>query len=247
MLPIALGNAVKVMPALARLDKQYVGVMRVHRPVEEAVLREMVVSRFVGMVKQLPPRRAAVARRLRLRRIYFFDVLELEGKDVLFKVGCEAGTYVRKLIHDLGIALGVGAHLIELRRTRFGPFGEEQTHPLFKIEEAYFAWRSGKEERLRQVLIPVDYALPHVKKVFVKDTAIDAICRGAPVYAAGLCRIQEGIKPGELVAVYSLKEELIALGIAMLSSEQMLRQKSGIAVRTDRVLMQPGIYPCRFS
>jgi len=201
------------------------------------------VTNFIGKIVQIPPVKSAVARRPREREIKFFDVLEVDGRDVLFKVGCEAGTYIRKLVHDLGMALGVGAHMTELRRTKAGNFTEDQAHSLVSVKDAYEFWKEGNEKPLRELLIPVEYAILHVKRIFVKDSAIDAICHGAPVFASGICRIQKEIVRGETVAVYSLKEELVALGIAKMTSEEMMKKSRGVAIRTDRVFMETGTYP----
>ena len=241
VLPIALENSTKAMPVLMGLEKEYVGVMHLHKDVPENVLKE-AVSKFIGKIVQLPPVKSAVARRPREREIKSFDVLEIEVRDVLFKVVCEAGTYIRKLVHDLGIPLG-GAHMTELRRTRVGNFTEDQSHSLLEIKDAYEFWKEGSEEKLRKILIPADFAILHVKRIFVKDSAVETICNGSPVYPGGISRIQEGIERGETVAVYSLKEELISLGIAKLDSKEMLERKKGVAIRTDRVFMAKGTYP----
>jgi len=117
ILPIALENATKAMSVLMGLDKEYVGVMHLHKDFNENLLKDAVLN-FIGKIKQIPPVKSAVRRVERERIIYFFDIVEKEGKDVLFKVGCEAGTYVRKLCHDIGQFLKIGAHLTELRRTK---------------------------------------------------------------------------------------------------------------------------------
>lgn len=242
VLPIALENGTKAMPVLMGLDKEYVGVMHLHKEVDEDILRNVIVDNFIGKIEQVPPLKAAVARRPRTREIYFFDVLEFDGKDCLFRVGCEAGTYVRKLVSDLGNVLKTGAHLKELRRTKVGNFTEDQAHSLVEIKDVYEFWKDGDEKPLREILIPVEYAILHVKRVFVKDSAIDEVCNGAPLYPGGIVRIQEGIEGGEIVAVYSLKEELVALGIAKMTSKGMFERKRGVAVRTDRVFMKRGVY-----
>jgi H/ACA ribonucleoprotein complex subunit 4 len=242
VLPVALENATKAMPVLMGLEKEYVGVMHLHKQIDENLLRQTCLD-FVGKIVQVPPVKSAVARRPREREIKFFDILEIEGKDVLFKVGCEAGTYVRKLVHDFGKKLGIGAHMTELRRTRAGNFTEDQAHSLVEIKDAYEFWKEGEEKFLRKILIPVEHAILHVKKVFVKDSAIDSICHGSPVFVSGISRIQEGIVKGENVAIYSLKEELVALGIAKMTSEEMYEKKKGLAIRTDRVFMEVGTYP----
>lgn len=243
VLPIALENATKAMPVLMGLDKEYVGIMHLHKEIDENILRDVIREKFIGKIVQVPPVKAAVARKPREKQIYFFDILEIEGKDVLFKVGCEAGVYVRKLIDDLGKALGIGAHLTELRRIRAGNFTEDEASSLLKIKDAYEFWKEGDEEPLKKILIPVEYAIPQVKKIFVKDSAIPSICEGAPTYVKGITRLQDGIVKGEIVAIYSLKEELVALGIAKMTSKEIYEKKSGIAVRTDRVFMEKGIYP----
>ncbi|MBI1979056.1 MAG: RNA-guided pseudouridylation complex pseudouridine synthase subunit Cbf5 [Candidatus Aenigmarchaeota archaeon] len=243
VLPVALGNATKAMPVLTGIDKEYIGVMHLHKEVPENILRNVISEKFIGKIKQRPPVKSAVARVEREREIYFFDILEIVGKDILFKVGCEAGTYIRKLCHDIGQALKVGAHMSELRRTKVGDFTEGKSHSLVEIRDAYEFWKGNNDEaNLRKILIPVEYATMHVKRVFVKDSAVDALCNGSPLYPKGITRIQKDIIRGETIAIMTLKEELIALGISKMTSEEMLNRKTGTAVRIDRVLMPRGTY-----
>jgi len=245
VLPVALGDTTKAMVVLMGLEKEYVGLMHLHSKVDEAVLRKTVVD-FVGKIKQTPPVKSAVARIPREREIYFFDILEIseDGRDVLFHVGCEAGTYIRKLCHDIGRALGTGANMTELRRIKAGQFTEQKSNSLTKIKDAYEFWKeSGDDKALRDILLPVEYAILHVKRIFIKDSAVYAICNGSPLYPAGITRLQRGIVRGETVALYTLKEELVALGIAKKTSEEMSKAKRGAVVRTDRVFMKKGVYP----
>jgi len=244
VLPVALGDATKSMPVLITSAKEYVGVMYIHGDVAEKALRKTIEKKFIGKIKQTPPVKSAVARKEREREIFFFDIIEMKEQNVLFRVNCEAGTYIRKLCHDIGEALGVGAHMISLRRTKAGEFTEQQSRSLIHIKDAYENWKeSGDDTALRKLLIPTEHAILHVKRVFVKDNAVDAVCNGAPLYAVGITRIQPGIVAGEIIAMYTLKGELVAIGIARMSSEDMLKAKKGSAVRTDRVFMQKGTYP----
>lgn len=246
VLPVALGNSVKAMPLLVGLEKEYVGVMHVHKEVEEKFLKESA-SKFIGKIKQLVPKRAAVARREREREIFYFDITEIDGQDVLFRAGVEAGTYIRKLVHDLGQALGTGAQMTELRRTKVGNFEEKNSFSLVQVKDAYEFWKGGDERELRKVLIPIEHAVDHAKKVFVKDSAVAAICNGSPVYPIGVTRVQEGLVAGENIGIFSLKNELVAIGIAKMDAEKIAKAKRGIAVRTDRVIMEKGIYPGRWK
>ena len=122
VLVITLDNACKVIPALQGQDKEYVGVMRLHKDVTEKEILG-AVKKFTGEITQRPPVRSAVVRRERKRTVHSFGVLEIRERDVLFRVRCEAGTYVRVLCHKIGEILG-GAHMKELRRTAAGRFNE---------------------------------------------------------------------------------------------------------------------------
>ncbi len=241
VLVIALENAVKLMPILLKSRKEYVAIMHIHKdlPAEKVA---SVLKKFVGKIKQVPPKKSAVARRERERQIYSLDILEISGRNILMRVGCEAGTYIRKLCDDIGKKLG-GAHMQELRRTKAGVFTEDMAIKLQDLKDAYEFWKSGNEEYLRNIIYPAERAADNMKNVIIKDSAIAAVCNGAPLAVGGLLRIQKNIEPSELVGMLSLKGELAAIGIAQMTSEQMLKNKKGIAVKTDRVFMKKGAYP----
>ncbi len=243
VLPILLGNATKVVKALLLAPKEYVCLMHLHHPVPEDRIRA-VCAEFTGRIYQRPPVKSAVKRNLRVRTVYYIRIEEIEGEDVLFTVGCEAGTYIRKLCHDIGIAIGVGAHEAELRRTKAGPFDENNLVSLHDLRDAYVAWKeSGDETAIRSMIFPVERALIHLPRVTIRDRAVDAICHGASLAVPGLLTLSKGIGSGDTVAVYTQKGEAVSLGIARMSDKEMLRAKTGIAVQTSRVLMETGTYP----
>jgi predicted RNA-binding protein (TIGR00451 family) len=95
-LPIAINKATRIVQALLIAGKEYVCVMHIHKEIEEKKIKK-VLKDFTGKITQLPPVKSAVVRQERERSIYYIDLLEIEGQDVLFKVGCQAGTYIRKL------------------------------------------------------------------------------------------------------------------------------------------------------
>jgi len=123
VLPLALEEATKTIQSFLLTGKEYTCVMTLHGDVDLARLLA-VLEEFVGDLFQRPPVRAAVKRDLRRRRIYYIRDVEADGREVLFRVGCQAGTYIRKLVYDIGEVLQVGAHMRELRRTRAGSFTE---------------------------------------------------------------------------------------------------------------------------
>ena len=243
VLPVAIGRATRIVQALLVAGKEYVCVMHLHKEVEEAKIREVIAS-FVGTITQLPPLKSAVKRQKRQRTVYYIDVLDVVEKDVLFIVGCQAGTYIRKLCHDIGKELGTGAHMAELRRSKAGPFNESTLATLHDLTDAYWHYKNEEGEKyLRHVVQPVENAVAHLPKLWVVDTAVDALCHGADLAVPGISKLESGIEPDQNVAVMSLKGELIALGKAKMNSDMMMKKDKGIAIKTNKVFMLPGTYP----
>jgi H/ACA ribonucleoprotein complex subunit 4 len=247
VLPIMLGDATRLVRVLLLSGKEYVCVMRLHADVPESRVRE-VLGEFTGTIYQRPPLVSAVKRQLRKRSIYYIDLLEISGRDVLFRVGCEAGTYIRKLCHDIGEALCVGAHMYELRRTKSGPFGEDDTLiTLQDLTDAYYYYTQGDEAPLRKILLPMESALGNMPKLVVKDSAVGALAEGAPLFVQGICKVDTGIKPGDAVAVFTLKGEAVSIGTSRMSTDELMAAKEGQAMDTVRVVMEPGIYPSEWK
>lgn len=243
ILPVALMKATKIIQTLLSAGKGYVGIMRLHTEIPEETIRH-VSAEFVGKLYQKPPVRSSVVRRLRIRELYNLEILELKERDVLFKVGCQAGFYVRMLCHHLGLAMGCGAHMRELRRTRAGPFSEDETMiTLYQLKDAYTFWKeNGDETLLRKCVLPLEFALSHVPKIIIRDSAINAICHGADLAAPGVLQL-EIFEKGSMVALFSLKGEAIALGEAKLGVSDILEADTGLVVTTKKVVMDPGTYP----
>jgi len=244
VLPVALLEATKANLALLQAGKEYVTVMRLHRDVSEEQIRA-VLQEFTGTIFQRPPMRSSVKRQLRRRTIYYIEDIEIKGYHVLFRVGCQAGTYIRKLCYDIGEALGTGAHMAELRRTRVGPLTEDHAlTTLHDLKYAHTVWvDSGDETLLRKAVRPIEEALSLLPKIYIRDTAVDAICHGADLAVPGILRVETGISPKTMVGIYTLKGEIVALAHALMSSEQMVEQETGVATDTLRVIMAIGTYP----
>ena len=244
ILPVLLGDATRIMETLLLAGKEYICLMRLHKPVPKKQIMEVCLE-FMGPIFQKPPLKSSVVKELRIRTIYYLDVLEIEEQHVLMRVGCEAGTYIRKLCFDMGLALGCGANMEELRRTRAGPFREDGTLiNLHNLTDAVAAWKEkGDETALRRCIQPVEAALSHLPRLVIADNAVDAICHGAPLAAPGLLTLETDISKGDIVALFTLKGEAVGIGRADMNSREMLDGKSGIAVLTERVIMEPGTYP----
>jgi H/ACA ribonucleoprotein complex subunit 4 len=235
--PIGLEKATRITEFLLTAPKEYVGVMHLHKPIEEELLHNGV-KKFIGKIQQLPPVKSAVKREIRTREIYEFELLEIKPQDVLFRVKCQAGTYIRKLCHDLGKELGIGAHMTELRRTQAGPFTEaDNLVALNELEDAYHYYKEdGNDKLLRYCLQPVENALKYIPKCWVLDTAIPSLTNGRDLGIPGVCKL-ENFRKSEVVAVMTLKNELIAIGEAQMSAVEINTQQKGIAVKIKKVFM----------
>jgi H/ACA ribonucleoprotein complex subunit 4 len=243
MLPVGLGRATKALGILLSYPKEYYAVMRLHSSVPENKVKE-VFEEFTGEIYQRPPQRSSVKRETRTRKIYELEIVEQKGNLYLVRCLCQAGTYVRKLVYDIGEVLGVGATMVELRRTKVGPLDEREK--IVTLHQLFFACsklKSGDESEIRKVILPVETCLGEIKKVFVRDSAVDSICHGARLAVPGIISISSDIEQGDKVALMTAKGELIALGRALYSSKQIEGMKKGIVFTTDRVIMTPGTYP----
>jgi H/ACA ribonucleoprotein complex subunit 4 len=245
VLPVTLEDSTKIVQALLHSGKEYVCVMKLHGDAEETRVKS-VLSEFENQIYQRPPLRSSVKRQLRIRRIYYIDFWEKDDRNVLFRAGCEGGTYIRKLCFDIGEILGCGAHMQELRRTRAGPF-VENTKTLVRLHDvAYWfgEWQQQKDPKILQKFIqPIETALALVPKITVRDSAVDALCHGANLTAPGVLSAETGITKDAMVAVLTVKGEAIALAKALLSTEEIIELKHGTVATLQRVVMPRGTYP----
>lgn len=221
--------------------------MQVHADTPENTLRNLL-GEFVGEIYQKPPLRASVKREPRKRYVYQIDVHEIDGRKVLFKCSCQAGTYMRKLCSDMGEVLGCGAHMRELRRTRAGPFTEDDSLvTLHQLSAAQSDFEAGDDSALRKIIQPMEVALTSLPKVVIRDSAVDSVCHGADLALPGLLQLDSAIERNRLVAIFTLKGEAVGLGRALLTSREMLDQERGEAVKIVRVIMDRGTYPAMWK
>ncbi|WP_321430498.1 RNA-guided pseudouridylation complex pseudouridine synthase subunit Cbf5 [uncultured Methanolobus sp.] len=243
VLPIMLGRATKTVAALRLSGKEYICLMTLHEEVPEKKVRK-VCKGFTGPIFQMPPIISAVKRAVRVRNIYYLEVLDVKDKSVLMRVGCEAGTYMRKLCHDIGVALGCGAHMQELRRTKTGPFREDTLVTLQDLKDAYVFWKEDGDERfLREVIRPMEEGLAHLPKIVIRDSAVDAVCRGAAIAVPGVLSLDSSINKNDDICLFTLKGEGVALCKAVMDSGEILENTHGIVATTERVIMDAGTYP----
>jgi H/ACA ribonucleoprotein complex subunit 4 len=245
VLPITLNDSTKIVQALLYSGKEYICVMKLHGDVQASHIRK-ILGEFEDEIYQRPPLRSSVKRQIRTRKIYYNEFIEMQGRNVLFLVGCEGGTYIRKLCYDIGEIAGVGAHMQELRRTRSGPLSENSKGFVTLHDVAYWfdEWQKDQDpQTLHKFIQPMETALELVPKLTVRDSAVDALCHGANLTAPGVLSIEGEVAKNTLVAIFTLKGEAIALGKAQLNTFEILNAKRGTVAKLERVLMERGTYP----
>ena len=211
-LPILLGDATRMAQVFLEGKKEYVAVLELHKPAPENV--EGVLSDFEGPIYQKPPKKSAVTRRLRVRTIHDLTPLEVEERRILLRIRCESGTYVRKLCHDLGLALGTGAHMGDLRRTSTTPFDDASLVTLHDLTDALAFADEGDSDPLSAAVQPAERALTHLPRVTIADNAAREVAEGAPVYAPGVLAVENRDPDADapLVACYTPDGAAVCLG-----------------------------------
>lgn len=167
----------------------------------------------------------------------------------IFWVSCEAGTYVRTLCVHLGLLVGTGGHMQELRRVRSGVMNEnDNLVTMHDVMDAQHVYDTTKDEKyLRRVVMPLEVLLVNYKRIVVKDSAVNAICYGAKLMIPGLLRFADDIDIGTEVVLMTTKGEAIAVAIAQMTTAVMATCDHGVVAKIKRVIMERDAYPRRWG
>ena len=242
LLWVGIGRALRLLPLVLQFPKRYVGVVQLHgEPDGDALGR--VLAEFAGPVFQTPPVRSAVRRARRVRTIHRLELLERQGPALLIEVSADSGTYVRTLAVDLGEALGVGAHLAELRRVATGPFTEAMAVSLTELGDDVARARAGDLDGLRARLHPIVEVWQEFPQLTVRAGAASAIAHGADLAAGGIVRVSRPYSAGAPVVLLDEAGGLLALGRALQDSRELGRRAEGWVVDAGPVLVDPKAFP----
>jgi len=248
---VCIDRATRLVKSQQSAGKEYVAVVRLHSAIESEQKLAKGIETLTGALFQRPPVVSAVKRELRIRTIYKSELLEFDAERNLgvFWVSCAAGTYIRTLCVHLGLIVGVGAHMAELRRVRSGAVTEDDTMvTLHDVLDAQWVHDNNKDESyLRRVIRPLEALLVGMKRVVVKDSAVNAICYGAKLMIPGLLRFADDIGNGEEVVIMTTKGEAIAIGIAEMTTAVMATVDHGVVARIKRVIMKRDLYPKKWG
>lgn len=248
---VCVDRATRLVKAQQSAGKEYVGVVRLHSQLEDTKILYRAVETLTGALFQRPPLISAVKRQLRIRTIYNSKLIEYDNDRNLgiFKISCEAGTYVRTLCVHLGLLTGVGGHMQELRRSRSGVLSEDDNlvtmHDVLDAQHVYD--NTKNETYLRRVVMPLEILLTNYRRIVVKDSAVNAICYGAKLMIPGLLRFADDIDINTEVVLMTTKGEAIAVAIAQMTTAVMATCDHGVVAKIKRVIMERDTYPRRWG
>ena len=185
-----------------------------------------VISKFKGDYLQIPPTYSAlkhegvplyklarkgkpVVKPPRAVHISHIDIMEIEPPDVLFKVKCSAGTYVRTLCSDIGKILGTGGHMAMLRRTVASGFSLEEAFDIDKLNNL------KEDDALENAVIPMTSVLRHMGEWRPCENVLKRVEKGAPVSLSDMGDKKESITAhSDYIKIIDSEDNLLAIAKA---------------------------------
>lgn len=249
---VCLNRATRLVKAQQSAGKEYVAVVRFHDAVKGGAAKlQQTLDALTGACFQRPPVISAVKRQLRVRTIYEAKLIEYNDKKhmCIFWLSCEAGTYVRTMCVHMGLLLGNGAHMQELRRVRSGVLDENKyMSTMHDVLDAQYMYESLRDEKyLRRTVMPLELILTSYPRIVVKDSAVNAICYGAKLMIPGILRFEKNIEVGSEIVMMTTKGEAIATGIAQMTSAVIASVDHGCVAVIKRVVMERDTYNMRWG
>ena len=248
---VCLERATRLAKSQQSAGKEYVGIVRLHGPIDGEGVLNKALTELKGAVFQKPPEKSNVKRELRIRSIYDTKLYDYDKNTglAIFWMSCEAGTYVRTLCIHLGYYLKVGAHMEELRRVRSGILSEnDYLVTMHDVLDAQHKYEHEKDESyLRKVVYPLELLLTTYPRIVIKDSSVSAICFGAKLLVPGVLRYSSNIEIGQEVVIITTKGEAVAVAHAQMTASEIFSCDHGIVAKTKRVIMDKDLYPQRWG
>jgi len=247
---VCIERATRLVKSQQAAGKEYVCIYRLHESVEKKRVAQEL-ERLKGALFQRPPLISAVKRQLRVRTCYESKLIEHDQERNLgiFWVSVEAGSYIRTMCVHMGLLLGVGGQMQELRRVRSGIQSEQEgMMTMHDILDAQWVYDNHKDETyLRRVIRPLEALLTNHKRIIMKDSAVNAVCYGAKIMLPGILRYDDAIEMGQEIVVCTTKGEAICLAIAQMTTATMASCDHGVVAKIKRVIMERDTYPRKWG
>tara|TARA_B100000945_G_scaffold313309_1_gene309212 strand:+ start:88 stop:1068 length:981 start_codon:yes stop_codon:yes gene_type:complete len=249
LLTLLCGRSTKITADLLKKPKRYVAVLRFKDPIQDEQFSE-IIRNLIGDIFNVPPKESAVKVQVRSRNISESTLIQSDdgGRIHLISISCEAGTYIRTLVKDIGLISGNPCQLLELHRTGSGSLEDSMACTMHQLSDAIFLWREHDDDKaLIRLISPIERILDDLPRLVIKDGAVGAISHGAPLARPGIVSMSPGVKSGSRVLLSSLKDEAVAIAELSVDSDEIPKMKSGQVATPNNVIMEPGIYPQTWS
>merc|ERR1711865_972731 len=234
---VCVERATRLVKSQQGAGNEYIAVLRAHDTIASVGKLKSAIATLTGALFQRPPLISAVKRQLRVRTVYNSDLIEFDKERnlAIFHVKCEAGTYIRTLCTHLGLLLGAGGHMQELRRCRSGINGEaDNMVTMHDVLDAQHVYENSKDESyLRRIIKPLESLLTTYPRIVVKDSAVNAICYGAKLMIPGLLRFASDI---------DVNEEVVLMTTAVMGTVD-----HGVVAKIKRCIMERDTYPRKWG
>ncbi|MCS5533137.1 MAG: RNA-guided pseudouridylation complex pseudouridine synthase subunit Cbf5 [Candidatus Poseidoniaceae archaeon] len=247
VLPLMAGKSMKLTKKILTHNKTYICVFRFASEPDADALDE-VITKMTGRIFNVPPEISAVKIQVRSRRIFKFEKLDIKNSQMVARIECEAGTYIRTMARDMGLLLGMKVELKELRRETSGIFSLDDCVTLQQLADAYWLWKEfDQPEALLRIVHPVEKLLLDYPSAVVKDSAAAALAHGAPLLRPGIVSIDSNISEGRDIVINTMKGETVGLVKLIVSSDSVKEMESGEIARPSMVLLDQDLYPRRWK
>ena len=164
-----------------------------------------------GEIFNVPPKESAVKVQVRTREVSESRLVQTEEGDRVhvLSISCEAGTYIRTMVKDLGLLSGIKCELLELHRSKSGSLEDKMACSMQQLADAVFLWKEHDDPRgLERLVCPVETVLNDIPRIVIKDGAVSALSHGAPLARPGVVSVPKGLPLGSSVLISSLKGRL---------------------------------------
>lgn len=247
VLPLMAGKSMKLTKKILTHNKTYICVFRFGQEPETEAL-EKVIKSMTGRIFNVPPEISAVKIQVRSRRIFRFENLDFKNSQMVARIECEAGTYIRTMARDMGLLLNMKVELKELRRETSGIFSLTDCVTLQQLADAHWLWQEHDQpEALLRIIQPVEKLLLDYPSTTVKDSAAAALAHGAPLLRPGVVDIDAGISEGRDIVVNTMKGETVGLVKLTVNSDSVKEMENGEIARPSMVLLDQDLYPRRWK
>lgn len=249
---ICLNRATRLAKSQQGAGKEYVGVLKLHGDFDGGKKTiEAAVQKLTGACFQKPPAISAVKKQLRIRTIYEMKLVDMDFETNTAVLWCsvEAGTYVRTLCEHMGLLVGTGGQMDELRRVRSGIMDESKyLYTMHDLLDAQHLYENKKDESyLRRVIKPLELLLVNYPRIIIKDSCVNSICYGAKLLVPGILRYSSKLEVNKECVIMTTKGEAVAVGVVLMTSPEIFTCEHGVAAKIKRVIMDRDTYPRRWG